>query len=375
MQVDYQKEIVESPKELSKLEKTLRAKRTWPRVRMLWLLKSGKVSSVVKCSILLGYDWNQLQRWWKTYKTSGLEGLLEIHSPPGRPPRITGEAIKNLKDKMQQGKIATLAQARDYLKERWQIEYKTESGVWRMFKRAKIKKKTGRRKHPDADLDEQEDFKKNFDRKIGGVERIFAVDEARFGLITWFRRRWCPSGIRPPWIGQIRQEFIWLYAAVEPVTGESFFLFLPALDQACFELFLNQLKARVGDQTIGVILDRAPAHRSQNINRPQGLVSIELPAYSPELNPAERVFEQLRENMANQLFAGVSELEQSITDQLQSFWDNPQKLVSLTAYPWWIKAVKRKRAFSIIKKIFWFFKELGKHAMPKLSPDMKLQLD
>ncbi len=62
MRVDYQKEIVESPEELSELEKSLRSKRAWPTDRMLWLPKTGTVPAAVECSILLGYTWNRLQR-------------------------------------------------------------------------------------------------------------------------------------------------------------------------------------------------------------------------------------------------------------------------------------------------------------------------
>ena len=54
-----------------------------------------------------------------------------------------------------------------------------------------------------------------------------ALDEGRFGLKTWLRRRWCPLGDRPPWIVQEEYEWLWLYAAVEPTTGTGVFLLLP----------------------------------------------------------------------------------------------------------------------------------------------------
>lgn len=60
--------------------------------------------------------------------------------------------------------------------------------------------------------------------------RVLALDEARFGLKSWHRRRWCPCGHRPPWVVQDRYEWFWLYAAVEPATGQSCCLYLPYLD-------------------------------------------------------------------------------------------------------------------------------------------------
>ena len=65
--------------------------------------------------------------------------------------------------------------------------------------------------------------------------RVLALDEARFGLKSWHRRRWCPCGHRPPWVVQDRYEWLWLYAAVEPATGESCCLYLPYLDAGCFQ--------------------------------------------------------------------------------------------------------------------------------------------
>ncbi len=56
-------------------------------------------------------------------------------------------------------------------------------------------------------------------------------DEARFGLISWHRRRYCPTGFRPPYI--VKRSYKWTYlyaAAVEPTTGESFCLYLPGMD-------------------------------------------------------------------------------------------------------------------------------------------------
>ncbi len=67
------------------------------------------------------------------------------------------------------------------------------------------------------------------------------MDEARFGLIAWHKRRYCPRGVRPLWNVRRKYEWTWLYAAVEPATGEDFCLYLPRLDGDCFELFLQHL--------------------------------------------------------------------------------------------------------------------------------------
>ena len=63
--------------------------------------------------------------------------------------------------------------------------------------------------------------------------RVFAFDEARFGLKNRHSRRWCPFGHRPPWVVQDKYEWRWRYTALESATGDSFSLYLSNLDGVC----------------------------------------------------------------------------------------------------------------------------------------------
>ena len=98
-----------------------------------------------------------------------------------------------------------------------------------------------------------------------------ALDEGRFGLKNWFHRRWCPKGIRPPWIVDDRYEAFWLYAAIEPATGTGHFLLLPDVTSECLELFLQHLRNEVAAETVGVVLDSSGSHRSGQIIWPAGM--------------------------------------------------------------------------------------------------------
>ena len=49
--------------------------------------------------------------------------------------------------------------------------------------------------------------------------KVLAFDEARFGLINWHHRRYCPRGSRPPYTVRRAYKWTYLYAAVEPTTG------------------------------------------------------------------------------------------------------------------------------------------------------------
>ncbi|MEM7789442.1 MAG: IS630 family transposase [Bacteroidota bacterium] len=168
--------------------------------------------------------------------------------------------------------------------------------------------------------------------------RVFAVDEARFGLKTWFRRRWCPRGHRPPWLHQHRYEWTWLYAAVEPATGESLTLYMPHLDGDCFGVFLEELRRAYPDDAIRLVLDGAGAHVSAKVGWPEAITPLPLPPRSPELDPAERWFGALRGPLANTAFESLAALEAALSEALRPYWEDAKRLARLTGYGWWTAA-------------------------------------
>ncbi len=123
---------------------------------------------------------------------------------------------------------------------------------------------------------------------------MMALDEARFGLINWHRRRYCPRGLRPAYVVRRSYEWTYLYAALDPTTAESFCLYLPGMDGGCFEAFLEGLSEAYPDHHLLVVLDGAPSHRSERIAHPGNGSPLGLPSYSPELDRVERWFQEFR---------------------------------------------------------------------------------
>lgn len=173
--------------------------------------------------------------------------------------------------------------------------------------------------------------------RTAAVEQSWALDEGRFGLKVWFHKRWCPYGERPPWVYADEYEWLWLYAAVRPQTGEGFFLLLPGLDTTCVQVFLNEFGAQVAGHRVGLVLDGTGSHRSGDLVWPAHVVPLSLPPYSPELNPVERLFEHLRAKLSNRVFETLAELEAALTAELAVFWEEPGRLQRLTGYPWWVE--------------------------------------
>lgn len=89
-------------------------------------------------------------------------------------------------------------------------------------------------------------------------------------------------------------EYYWLYGAVEPRTGEAFFVEMPRLDGGCFSAFLRELAQAYPTTHNVVVLDNAPAHIAGYVAVPTNVTLLELPPYSPELNPVERVWLAVR---------------------------------------------------------------------------------
>jgi transposase len=160
MRIKYPKVIGESEEELTKLEQRLRGRKTADRVRMLRLLKSGSVQSLKDCAPLVGYSVTQLTRWWECYRAEGLTRMLKHQQPVGKPSQLTAEAWEGLMGAMRKGDMATMQDARDYLEREWGIRYKNGKSLWWLFKKHRVKWKTGRRRHKKANAEQQAAFKK-----------------------------------------------------------------------------------------------------------------------------------------------------------------------------------------------------------------------
>jgi len=160
MRIKYPKAIQESEEELMSLEQSLRGQKTADRVRMLRLLKSGTVKSLKDCAPLVGYSVSQLTRWWERYRAEGLAGVLKRQQPRGKTSKLSAEAWAGLQAQMRAGHIATMQDARDYLEREWGISYKNGKSLWWLFKKHRVKWKTGRRRHQKANAEQQVAFKK-----------------------------------------------------------------------------------------------------------------------------------------------------------------------------------------------------------------------
>jgi transposase len=167
--------------------------------------------------------------------------------------------------------------------------------------------------------------------------RVFSQDESRLGLLTVRRRRLTAYGVQP--VGAVQHVFEWfyIYGAVAPTTGERFFLELPYLNAQTFQLFVDAFAETFPDSLNILLLDNRGAHTAQRIRWPQNVRCVWLPPYCPELNPIERLWRDLKDDLAWQQFPNV-EAQQDYVGQLLRAYE-ARTLQSLTGYAYLVDAI------------------------------------
>jgi len=164
---------------------------------------------------------------------------------------------------------------------------------------------------------------------------LFFGDEMRYGLISNFRRSWSKVGERTIIDSQHSFENRYLFSAVSPLSGESFHLSgIEGFDTEAAHTFLLELKKQHQDKIVIIVWDNAPCHRPMIHREIPGLIVLFLPPYSPELNPAERFFEELRKASANQIFKNIDEQEKAIEEKLNELADDLPAMRQLLGYEW-----------------------------------------
>ncbi len=141
--------------------------------------------------------------------------------------------------------------------------------------------------------------------------------------------------------GRRRYEWVYVYGFVRPKTGEAFWLVMPTVNTRAFSLALSRFAAWVGagsDKRVLLVLDRAGWHVAEDLEVPEGLELEFLPARSPELQPAERLWPLLNEGVANRPFEDLDELEGALVERCLALSERPDLLRGLTRYHWWPEA-------------------------------------
>lgn len=170
--------------------------------------------------------------------------------------------------------------------------------------------------------------------------RVMFQDEARFGRINTPRNCWAPKGVRPIVGKQIVREYTYLYGAFSPEDGNADFLILPYMDNQCMSLFLQEISKRYPDEYILMFWDGAPCHSQGKLSIPDNIMLDTLPPYSPDLNPSENIWDDMRENFFHNITFNSMKAVESILEKAANFYENNSSIVkSITGWEWILSAL------------------------------------
>ena len=128
-------------------------------------------------------------------------------------------------------------------------------------------------------------------------------DEAGFGRINKPKYCWCNKEIRPSVPCHHIREYRYVYGAVEPLTGESCFLVMPYCNTDCMNVFLEELSKTYPKDKIILVCDGAVWHQSESLVIPENIKLIFIPPYTPEMNPIEQIWKEIRKRgFTNEVF-------------------------------------------------------------------------
>lgn len=220
-----------------------------------------------------------------------------------------------------------------------------DSTIYRLLHRHGWRKCMPRPKHPKADPPTQEQFKATFPEQVNaavatrapGDERpmlIMAQDEGCFGRISRVKCCWAPAGVRPHVPAQVVRKYLYVYAAVAPAQGQMVSLILPETSTAMMNLFLAHVSQTFSTHFIVMQVDQAGWHRAMDLVVPENMRLIPQPAYSPDLNPFEHIWDELREKyFHNCCFPSLEFVTEALCQGLTALAEDSERLRSLTNFP------------------------------------------
>ena len=107
---------------------------------------------------------------------------------------------------------------------------------------------------------------------------------------------WAQRGSRPVRPKQTEYQWVYLFGAVNPASGDSVALVLPEADTSMMNLHLEAISRHVGTaRHVVLVLDNAGWHTCKGLAIPSNITLLPLPPRTPEENPIERLWMWIKE--------------------------------------------------------------------------------
>jgi len=165
----------------------------------------------------------------------------------------------------------------------------------------------------------------------------FATDEHRLGLKPVVRSVWAPVGVRP--VAHGHHRFEWLYATVfdPPAAGERFWYISNGVSKPFFEALLATFAEEAGagrERRIVLVLDNTGWHGETNLKVPDGVRLLFLPRHTPELQPAEHLWEVVDDPIINKHISDLETLDAIVSERCAGLASDRQNRKGCTGFHW-----------------------------------------
>jgi transposase len=331
-----------TPEQLRDLAQSIPQKRIWRRLQAVILAQQGWTASLIAQS--LGCSLRSVKNWVAQYNRGGVEALHE-RPRAGRPRRLDPEHYPRLKERLDappraEDGVCTLRghDVRRILGQEFGVTMSLQA-VYDLLNRIGYSSLMPRPQHEDSIPEVQAYFKEIVVEQIqaliadhpGKQVRIYFEDEARFGTQGTITRVWAPRGSRPRAVRQNGRQWLYVLMAVCVGTGATSALIISGLDTEVLNLFLEQLAKELPDGVHAVLIwDGAGYHTSGDLVVPGNVSLIQLPPYSPELNPVENLWHYLRaHHWSNRPYEGYKGLEMEAIRSLRAVCEDAERIKSL----------------------------------------------
>ena len=323
-------EITESVEDLKVLLREAKKQHEIRRLNTLYLLKSGQAKNRIQVAAILGVDRTSVGQWLSAYETGGLEKLLERGYAPGRTPILTEEQQAVLLRELEKPEgFSSYVQIQEYIADTFGVKMNYKAVYAMVHDKWGAKLKVPRKSHIKKNAIESETFRSEFSEHVRDAiaekrsdlqsVRVFSQDETRYGLLPVTSRRITQCGIKPVAKIDYRYESVYLYGAVEPLTGEGFFLEFSHLTGGCFQYFIEKFSEAFPESLNLLVLDNGRFHHAKSLEVPENVVLLFLPPYSPELNPIERLWQDIKAKLLTQTYKALADMQAKVTEILQNY--------------------------------------------------------
>lgn len=163
------------------------------------------------------------------------------------------------------------------------------------------------------------------------ASRVGHADELRLGLRGTSRRVWGRRGVKVRQRLQLKYDRWYLFAAVDGRAGTVSWTWVDSMKAADLVPLMEAL--RTNAPLDAIVWDGASSHRDAAV-RAVGVPLIHLPRYSPELNPAERLFEEVRRHVEGRVYATLADKVAAVNAFLDELDAAPARVRSLCGWDW-----------------------------------------